>query len=70
MSYKIEEIEGIGPAYVAKLRSVGIDTVEDLLLAGASPKGRKELAEKTEITPGHILTWVNAINLRPHSACL
>lgn len=63
MSYKIEEIEGIGPAYVAKLRSVGIDTVEDLLLAGASPKGSKELAEKTEITPGHILTWVNHADL-------
>lgn len=63
MSYKIEEIEGIGPAYAARLRDVGIDTVEDLLQAGATPKGRKSLAEKTGITPANILTWVNHADL-------
>jgi len=31
MGYKIEEIEGIGPAYVEKLASADISTTDDLL---------------------------------------
>ena len=60
---KIEKIEGIGPAYGEKLRGVGITTVEALLEAAASPKGRQELAEKTEITEKLILEWANLADL-------
>lgn len=60
---KIEKIEGIGPAYGEKLRNVGITTVEALLEAAASPQGRKELAEKTEITETLILEWANLADL-------
>ncbi len=60
---KIEKIEGIGPAYGEKLRNVGITTVEALLEAAASPKGRKELAEKTDITETLILEWANLADL-------
>ena len=63
MSYKIEDIEGIGPAYAEKLRSAGIDTTEDLLKTGACPKCRRDLAEKTEISPKFILTWVMLADL-------
>ena len=59
----IIDIEGIGPVYAGKLAEVGIDTVEELLERGASPKGRKELAESTEISPKLILEWVNRADL-------
>ena len=56
---KIADIEGIGPAYAEKLKSAGIDTVEELLEAGASKKGREDIAAKSEITEKLILEWVN-----------
>lgn len=60
---KIIDVEGIGPVYAEKLASVGITTVEALLKAGASPKGREELAEKTGISGKLILEWVNLADL-------
>ncbi len=60
---KLEEIEGIGPAYAEKLRAAGIASMEALLKAGATPKGRKELAEKADITGKLILEWVNHVDL-------
>ncbi|MDX5362168.1 MAG: DUF4332 domain-containing protein, partial [Alphaproteobacteria bacterium] len=42
-SYSIETIEGIGPAFGAKLKTAGITTTGALLKAGADPKGRKAL---------------------------
>ncbi|MCS6847591.1 MAG: DUF4332 domain-containing protein [Anaerolineae bacterium] len=59
----IEGIEGIGPFYGEKLRSIGIRTVTDLLHAGATVKGRSELAEKTGIPAAYILRWVNHADL-------
>lgn len=63
MSYKIEEIEGIGPAYADKLRAAGIETAEALLAACKTPKGRKDMAEKTGISEKLILTWTNHADL-------
>ncbi|MEM3601322.1 MAG: DUF4332 domain-containing protein [Candidatus Bathyarchaeia archaeon] len=60
---KIEEIEGIGPAYAKKLAEAGIKTTDDLLAAGATPKGREELAAKTGISSKLILEWVNLADL-------
>jgi len=60
---RIQEVEGIGPAYAAKLAEVKIDTVEELLEAGATPKGRKKLVEKTDISAKLILKWVNRADL-------
>ena len=59
----LSKIEGIGPSYVEKLKRVGIKTVEALLEAGATPKGRKELADKTKIGDALILNWVNRADL-------
>ena len=59
----IIDVEGIGPAYKKKLKGVGISTTEALLEAGATPKGRKELAEKTGIGDALILEWVNLSDL-------
>jgi PAS domain S-box-containing protein len=60
---KIETIEGIGPIYAQKLNELGIMTTEDLLMAGATRKGREELVEKTEISDKLILKWINKADL-------
>jgi PAS domain S-box-containing protein len=61
--YKIEEIEGIGPAYAAILAGIGITTTEELLDAASTRKGRFELAEKTSISEKLILKWANRADL-------
>lgn len=63
MSYKVVEIEGIGPAYAEKLERFGIHTTSDLLTHGATKKGRMEIAAKTGIPESLILTWVNHSDL-------
>jgi Na+-translocating ferredoxin:NAD+ oxidoreductase RnfD subunit/predicted flap endonuclease-1-like 5' DNA nuclease/NAD-dependent dihydropyrimidine dehydrogenase PreA subunit len=60
---KISDIEGIGPVHAAKLNSINIYTTSELLEAGATPLGRKELAEKTGISDKLILEWVNMADL-------
>jgi predicted flap endonuclease-1-like 5' DNA nuclease len=60
---KLETIEGIGPVFAEKLRAAGVRTVEGLLAAGATPKGRKELADKTDIGAEYIMDWVNRADL-------
>lgn len=60
---KIIDIEGIGPVYAGKLNSINIYTTSDLLEAGSTPLGRKELAEKTGISHELILEWVNIADL-------
>ena len=60
---KLEKVEGIGKVYSTKLRDAGIETTDALLKTGASPAGRKRVAEKTGITGKLILEWVNLADL-------
>jgi predicted flap endonuclease-1-like 5' DNA nuclease len=60
---KLQSIEGIGPRYANKLRQAGIRSTRLLIEAGATPKGRRELAEKLAISPKLILEWVNLADL-------
>ena len=60
---KVEFIEGVDAAHVAKLNQAGIVTVMDLLQRGATRKGRAALVESTGIDAGLILTWVNQADL-------
>jgi len=60
---KIEEIEGIGPAFGEKLRAAGITSTDDLLDQGCTKPGRKELAEKTGLSEAKLLGWVNMVDL-------
>jgi predicted flap endonuclease-1-like 5' DNA nuclease len=62
-STKIANIEGIGPTYKEKLNGIGISTVEELLEKGASPAGRKSIAESTGISDKLVLEWVNLADL-------
>jgi predicted flap endonuclease-1-like 5' DNA nuclease len=60
---KLTEIEGVGATYAAKLKDAGVETIEALLKAGATPQGRQELEEKTGLSPKLILEWVNLADL-------
>lgn len=57
------DIEGVGEKYAKKLKDGGITTTQKLLEMGATPKGRKEIAEKTGIGDALILEWVNHVDL-------
>lgn len=63
MSYKIEQIEGIGEAYASKLRDAGISTTEELLEACATKRGREKTAGATGISGKLILKWTNHADL-------
>ena len=63
MSYKIDEIEGIGPAYAEKLGAAGIDTTDVLLEKCSTPAGRKAVAETTGMGESTILKWTNMADL-------
>ncbi|MBO4801454.1 MAG: DUF4332 domain-containing protein [Bacteroidaceae bacterium] len=63
MDYKIIDIEGVGDVYAKKLTEVGIIKVSDLLAKCATPKGRQQLAEQTDISDKLILRWTNHADL-------
>ena len=59
----LEDIEGIGPSFAAKLAEAGLHTTDDLLSAGATSQGRDSIAGKTGISGALILEWVNHADL-------
>lgn len=63
MTYKIIDIQGVGPAYAEKLIAAGVETVDQLLEKGKTSAGRKALEEATGIPGKLILTWVNHADL-------
>jgi len=50
---ELESIEGIGPAYAARLREAGVEDVDDLVSVDAD-----DLARDSGIAAGRIRTWV------------
>jgi predicted flap endonuclease-1-like 5' DNA nuclease len=60
---KIADIEGIGSTYAQKLSDISISSTEALLKQGASKKGRKEIANKSDISEKLLLKWVNRADL-------
>ena len=63
MGYKIEDVEGIGPAYAEKLAAVGIKTTTGFLKACRDRKGRKNVGEGTGISEKYLLKWANLADL-------
>jgi predicted flap endonuclease-1-like 5' DNA nuclease len=59
MTYPIAGFDGLGPAFVVKLKKAGIRTTDKLLEAAKSVKGRQLLAEKTEIDAKVLLRAAN-----------
>jgi len=60
---KLEKVEGIGGSYAVKLQKAGVATTDTLLKMGSTPKGRKEIAERSGIIEKMILKWVNQVDL-------
>lgn len=60
---EIEYVEGIGPAFGQKLRAAGVNTVLDLMVNGATRRGRKNLSDQSGVAQSAILTWVNHVDL-------
>jgi predicted flap endonuclease-1-like 5' DNA nuclease len=69
VTYKTVDILGVGPAYEAKLKALGITKVEQLLLEGSTATDRKHMAEATGISEKLILTWVNHCDLMRVTGC-
>ena len=63
MGYKIEEIEGIGPSYAAKLSAAKITTTNDLLKSCATAKGRSAISQTTGVSEHQLLKWTNLADL-------
>ena len=63
MSYKIDEIEGIGPAFAEKLGTAGIKTTDDFLAKCGTAKGRESVAGTTGLSTHQILKWANMADL-------
>jgi predicted flap endonuclease-1-like 5' DNA nuclease len=60
---RIQDVEGIGPVFAAKLDAAGVRSTDDLLERGAKPSGRLALEEATGISHSQILEWVNHVDL-------
>jgi predicted flap endonuclease-1-like 5' DNA nuclease len=60
---KLTQIEGIGAVYGQKLQQAGVGTLENLLEQGASPGGRKEIAQKAGVSEKQVLRWANMADL-------
>ena len=53
-----------GPGQVlVRVAAAGVNNTDELLKVGATPQGRKDLAEKTGISDKLILEWVNLADL-------
>ena len=59
MSYKIQDIEGIGPTFGEKLAAASINTTDDLLKHCCDKQGRSTMAASTGISESMILKWTN-----------
>lgn len=57
------KIEGIGEVNAAKLAKAGVKTTDSLLEAGATRKGRDQLAKDSKVSVKRILTFVNKADL-------
>ena len=60
---KLELVEGIGKKYAKDLRKAGVRSTGSLLINGATPKGREEIAKGSGISKTLILEWVNHVDL-------
>ena len=62
MPSSISELDGLAPGFAIRMKKVGIRTTEKLLETAKSLKGRRMLAEKTEIDQEQLLRIANLID--------
>lgn len=59
----LTKVEGIGKKHQKQLQKAEISTSEALLKAGATRKGRNQIAKDSGISAKLILGWVNRVDL-------
>lgn len=62
-TYKIDQIEGIGPVMTEKLATANIKTTGDLLHFCADKNGRAEIAKISGASEKQLLKWANMADL-------
>jgi len=60
---KLISIERIGPVNAKKLQQAGVRSANSLLQVGATPEGRRELANRAGFSSSTVLEWVNRADL-------
>ncbi len=63
MSYKIQDIEGIGPKYAEALAAANIANTKQLLENCGTSSGRKSTAASTGLSAKQLLEWANRADL-------
>jgi predicted flap endonuclease-1-like 5' DNA nuclease len=63
MSYRIDKVEGIGPANATKLAKASITNTKQLLEKCGAAKGRKAVAAETGLREDQLLKWANMADL-------
>lgn len=63
MTYKISDIQGIGPEFAQKLSTLGIHTTDDLMTHASDPSRFKMFAEKTGISDKLFEKWTRMAGL-------
>lgn len=63
MTYKITQIEGIGPQFAERLAIAGVHTTDDLLDRCGTEDGRKQLARHVGLSTQQLSTWTHQADL-------
>jgi len=63
MNYLVDDVEGIGPIFAARLAEAGIRDTSDLLAATCTPEGRDALAVTIQGSPATLLDWARQADL-------
>ena len=63
MTFKIEDVLGIGPVHAKKLALAGIITTRELLKKCCSVTGRKKVAAITGVSESQLLRWTHMADL-------
>jgi hypothetical protein len=62
-AFKLNEFRGVMKEVIARLEAKGITSAEEMLVAGATPESRQQLAKQTEIPTETILELVKLSDL-------
>lgn len=60
---KLTDIEGIGPTFAEKLKTMGIGSIPALLARGATARGRADIVSASGIDAGRVLRFINHADL-------
>jgi predicted flap endonuclease-1-like 5' DNA nuclease len=63
MTYKLEEIEGIGPFFAQRLAAAGVHDSDELLKRCATDEGRRQIASYAAVGTQQLETWMHQADL-------